>query len=146
MSTYSFLDTQATFTGLTGSISLGNGAAVAEEGISIALKEDKNLQTVGADGEVMNTLRAGKSGQITVRLLKTSPVNAKLMLQYAAQSQSSQLWGNNVVTISQTGVGDLHVGRGCAFSKQPEMHYKKDGDIVEWVFDAGKIDSILGTY
>lgn len=33
--------------------------------------------TVGADGEVMHSLHAGKSGTITVTLLKTSPVNKK---------------------------------------------------------------------
>lgn len=145
-STYSFLDTQASIVGPTGVISLGNGAAVSEEGISIELADDKNVQHVGADGEVMNTLRASKNGTMTVRLLKTSPANAKLMAMYAAQSISSLLWGNNVITVSQSGVGDLHVGRLCAFKKQPAMNYKRDGDIVEWVFDAGKIDSLLGTY
>lgn len=48
--------------------------------------------TVGADGEVMHSLHAGKSGTITVTLLKTSPVNKKLSLMYNAQSQSSATW------------------------------------------------------
>ncbi|WP_436967760.1 hypothetical protein [Burkholderia multivorans] len=26
------------------------------------------------------------------------------------------------------------------------MGYKKDGDVIEWVFDAAKIDSVLGSY
>jgi hypothetical protein len=42
------------------------------------MTEAKNTMTVGADGEVMHSLHAGKSGTITVTLLKTSPVNKKL--------------------------------------------------------------------
>jgi hypothetical protein len=61
------------------------------------MTEAKNTMTIGADGEVMHSLHAGKSGTITVTLLKTSPVNKKLSLMYNAQSQSSALWGNNVI-------------------------------------------------
>jgi hypothetical protein len=53
------------------------------------MTEAKNTMTVGADGEVMHSLHGGKSGTITVTLLKTSPVNKKLSLMYNAQSQSS---------------------------------------------------------
>ena len=49
--------------------------------------------TVGADGEVMHTLRADKSGTVTLTYLKTSPVNAQLQALYDAQSLDSRLWG-----------------------------------------------------
>lgn len=146
MSTYSFLNVQATIAGPGGTINLGYGAAVADEGITVQRAGDKNVMLIGADGEGMNTLRADKSGSITVRLLKTSPANAQLMALYNAQSLSSTTWGQNVVTVTQTGVGDLHACRQVSFKKVPDMNYKKDGDIVEWAFDAVKIDSILGTY
>ncbi|CAK8739195.1 hypothetical protein SODG_007529 [Sodalis praecaptivus] len=55
--------------------------------------------TLGADGEGMHSLHAGKSGTITINLLKTLPVNKKLMLAYNAQSQSSSVWGNNVFVV-----------------------------------------------
>ncbi len=87
--TYSFIDVSASLTGPTGSIDLGYGSANSEEGITVAMTEAKNTMTVGADGEVMHSLHAGKSGTITVTLLKTSPVNKKLSLMYNAQSQSS---------------------------------------------------------
>ncbi len=87
--TYSFIDVSASLTGPTGSIDLGYGSANSEEGITVTMTEAKNTMTVGADGEVMHSLHAGKSGTITVTLLKTSPVNKKLSLMYNAQSQSS---------------------------------------------------------
>lgn len=146
MQAYSFLNTQATLSGPGGSINLGYGAATAAEGITITRAGDKNVMTIGADGEGMNTLRADKSGSFTVRLLKVAPANAQLMAMYNAQSISAALWGQNVLTVTQTGVGDLHTARQCAFKKVPDISYKQDGDIVEWTFDAVKIDSLLGTY
>lgn len=75
MSTYSFMDVTATLTGPTGSIDLGYGSASSEEGIVVAMGGPKNTMTIGADGEVMHSLHADKSGTITVNLLKTSPTN-----------------------------------------------------------------------
>ncbi|AUO22523.1 phage protein [Pseudomonas sp. NC02] len=146
MPTYSFLDVNATLVGAGAVIDLGAGSANAEEGISTAMVDDKNTMLIGADGEGMHSLHAGKSGTVTVRLLKTSPQNAKLMALYDAQGLSSSLWGMNVITITNSASGDAIGCRGCAFKKRPDLNYKKDGDIVEWVFDSIKIDAILGTY
>jgi hypothetical protein len=146
MSTYSFKNVNATIAGPGLLVSLGYGAAVAKEGIEIAMAGDKNKMTIGADGKGMNTLIADKSGQITVRLLKTAPANAVLMAAYDAQSMSASLWAQNVITVSQATVGDIHTGRQCSFKKRPTIKYAEDGDMYEWVFDSVAIDGILGTY
>lgn len=146
MSTYSFFDVQATLVGPTGIVQLGYGAAVADEGITIEAAGDKNTMIIGADGEGMHSLHADKSGTVTVRLLKTSPTNAKLMAMYDAQTLSSALHGQNLITVTNPVAGDMTTARSCAFKKRPSLAYKKDGDIVEWVFDSIKIDTILGTY
>jgi hypothetical protein len=119
MSTYSFLDVSASLAGPTGLVELGYGSANAEEGITVTMTEAKNTMTIGADGEVMHSLHAGKSGTITVTLLKTSPVNKKLSLMYNAQSLSSATWGNNVIVIRNKVSGDTTTARSCAFQKQP---------------------------
>ncbi|MDP3351813.1 MAG: DUF3277 family protein [Hydrogenophaga sp.] len=146
MSTYSFQDVQATLVGPTGVLDLGYGAAVAEEGITIEMAGDKNTMMVGADGEGMHSLHADKSGTITVRLLKTSPQNAKLQAMYGAQTLASQLHGQNVITVRNPASGDITVARSCAFKRKPSLNYAKEGDTVEWVWDAIKIDTVLGTY
>jgi hypothetical protein len=146
MATYSFQDVTATLVGPGGAFSLGYGEANAAEGISISRKENRNTMTIGADGEGMHSLSADKSGQVTLRYLKTAPVNAKLMALYDAQQLDSHQWGKNLIEIGHSAAGDLHTARECAFSKVPDMKYGKDSDIVEWVFDAIKIDGILGTY
>lgn len=146
MSTYSFLDTQCSLTGSGGVVDLGYGAAIAEEGITIAMAGDKNTMTIGADGEGMHSLHCDNSGQITVRLLKTSPSNQKLMNMYNSQKGSSKAWGNNTITLNNTASGDNITGQKCAFKKVPDFVNAKDGGIVEWTFDAIKIDEMLGTF
>lgn len=146
MPTYSFMDVSASMTGPTGIIDLGYGAANADEGITVAMAEAKNTMTVGADGEVMHSLHAGKAGTVTVTLLKTSPVNKKLSLAYNAQSQSSALWGNNVFVVRNSASGDLVTIRSAAFQKQPDFANAKDGGTVAWVFDGGKVDELLGEF
>lgn len=146
MSTYSFLDVSASIVGPGGAFDLGYGAATAEEGITVAMVEAKNTMTIGADGEVMQSLHAGKAGTITVTLLKTSPTNAKLSAMYAAQSLSSATWGNNVIVVRNSASNDLCSARVVAFQKIPDWQNAKDGGTVAWVFDAGKIDQLLGTF
>ncbi|GAB7212501.1 hypothetical protein OS31_40110 [Dickeya oryzae] len=80
MPTYSFMDVTATLVGPTGSIDLGYGSANSDEGITVTMAEAKNTMTIGADGEVMHSLHAGKAGTVTINLQKTSPVNKKAEL------------------------------------------------------------------
>lgn len=146
MATYSFQDVAASLAGPTGVVDLGYGSANAEEGISIEMAGDKNTMLIGADGEGMHSLHADKSGTVTVRLLKTSPQNAKLQAIYDAQSLSAALWGQNVILVRNSQSGDVTTARSCAFKRKPALNYKKDGDVVEWTFDSIKIDTILGVY
>jgi hypothetical protein len=146
MAAYSFLDVQASIVGPGGSFSLGSGSGAAKEGIEIEPAGDKDVLTIGADGKPMHSLLADKSGKVTVRLLKTSPVNAQLMAMYDAQALSSSTWGLNTITVTQTASGDVSTARSVAFAKKPKLDYATEAGTVEWVFNAGYLDSVLGTY
>lgn len=143
---YSFLNTQCTIVGPGGSFSLGYGAGVAEEGITIEMAGDKNTMTVGADGTPMHSLHADKSGTATVRLLKTSPVNQQLMQMYDLQTTDASLHGQNLIRLSNTAAGDVTSCRAVAFKKKPSNVYAKDGGMNEWIFDCGAVDTLLGNY
>lgn len=145
MSTYSFLDVVASISGPGGNFQLGSGAGAADEGITTSFNDAKNTMTPGADGQVMHSLHAAKTGKYTIRLLKTSSVNAQLSQLYASQSQSSSFWGQNTITINDTARGDVITGRQCAFAKHPDVVYAKDGNFNEWEFDVGQHDPLLGT-
>jgi hypothetical protein len=146
MPTYSFMDVNGTLNGPGGSFPLGYGSANAKEGIEITMNADKNTMLIGADGEGMHSLKGDKSGTVTLRYLKTSPRNAQLMALYDAQSLSAKLWGQNIITVTQDAVGDIHTAREAAFKKKPDMKYAEEGDILAWTFDCIKIDGLLGTY
>lgn len=145
MTTYSFLDVQAGIVGPGAAFSLGADAGVSEEGISVAMTEDKNTMTIGAGGQGMHSLHAGKSGQLTVRLLKTSPTNLKLSAAYALQTADSSLHGQNTIVITNPKTGDIVTAQQCAFKKLTDLAYAKDGGFNVWVFDAIIIDTLLGS-
>lgn len=144
--TYSFIDVQASITGPGGSLDLGYGSGNSKEGITVTRTQDRNNMTVGADGSVMHSLRADKSGTVTLRYIKTSDLNAKLQAMFNVQSLDSSLWGSNLISLTQKASGDKVVCSFCAFSRDPDMTYAEDGDMIEWAFQCGQIDVIRGTY
>lgn len=144
-STYSFLDVNATISGPFGSFTIGAGSANAEEGISVEFTEDKDRLLVGADGSPMHSLNASQAGKIMVRLLKTSPVNSQLAQLYAAQTQSSAYHGKNIIVITNLATGDDYTCTSVAFTKFPRNDYAKEAGMLEWDFNAGVIDPVLGS-
>ncbi|MCT4709016.1 DUF3277 family protein [Enterobacteriaceae bacterium H11S18] len=146
MGTYSFMDVTASLTGMTSVIDLGAGSANADEGISVSMGVAKNTMTIGIDGEVMQSMTPGKSGTITVTLMKTSPANKKLMQAYNTQVLSSATWGRNTIVIRNTASGDTITASSVAFQKLPDNKNGKEGGSVAWAFDCGKIDQVLGEF
>jgi hypothetical protein len=144
MATYSFLDISCLMAGPGVASNLAAGASAAEEGITVEASTDKNVMTIGADGTGMHSLVADDSCKVTIRLLKTSPLNKVLMAAYDAQSLSSSLWGINTFTLSDTARGDFTVVQQAAFKKRPTLTYAKEGGIMEWEFDGIQVNSILG--
>ncbi|HWI02393.1 MAG TPA: phage protein [Acidimicrobiales bacterium] len=143
---YSFLDVVASLSGPGGTVDLAAGAGAAEEGITIEPTEDKNIMTIGAGGEGMHSLVAGEASTVTVRLLKTSPVNAQLQTMYNAQTQSSLLHGRNSITVRNLAGGDLVNLARVAFARRPTVTYAKEGGMMEWTFHAVKTSQNLGRY
>lgn len=146
---YSFLDVVATLvypggsTTFTATASVG-GLGFSEEGIRITRVADKNAMVVGADGSVMHSLRATRAAKITISLWKTSPGNALLSQIYNQQSVASSLWGQNQLTINNTATGDNITAIYGAFTKQPDNLNRAEGGVMDWEFDFGYVDEILG--
>lgn len=144
MSTYSFLSIQAALVGPGGTISLGAGAGNAEEGIDIEPSTEINTMTIGADGTPMHSLSGNKSGKVTVRLLKTSPINQLVQALYNYQTANPRYHGQNTLSIADSARGDVITCQAVAFNKATPLKYAKDGAFNEWIFDAGVIDRVLG--
>jgi predicted SPOUT superfamily RNA methylase MTH1 len=146
MPAYSFQDVEATLSGPTGDADLGFGASIAKEGITIVRSRDTNTMDIGADGGGQHSLHADKSGHVTIRTLKTSPLNSTLQTMYDAQRASASLWGQNVIVVSETESGDVTTCQEVAFKKDADLTYADEAGIMEWGFDAILIDKVLGTF
>jgi len=144
MPAYSFLDVMCAISGPGGTFTLSPGDGNAEEGVTVTMAEDKDTMTIGADGVVMHSLHAAKPGTVAVRLLKISPTNAQLAALYGVQALSAATWGVNTITINDLARGDNITARQAAFVRMPAINYAKIGGTVEWVFNAGFIDIMLG--
>lgn len=144
MTAYSFADVHAALAGPGGLISLGSGSANADEGITAEFVEDQNSMTTGADGSAQHSLRQSKSGRLVVRLLKTSVTNALLNAMWNFQRSSAATWGQNVLTVSDIARGDVYTCQQVAFKRHPANTWGKDAGFLEWEFDVGVMDPLLG--
>lgn len=144
--TYSFLDVHAAITGPGGNFPLsGDRVGIAQEGITITPTGDKNIMTIGADGHAMHSLVGDLSGNVTVTLLRTCPVNRLLQNLYNYQSKSSSFWGRNTIVIRDVARGDTITCQEVAFSKAPDNAFATEGGSLVWNFHAGKIERQLGS-
>lgn len=144
MGVYSFGDVQCTIVGPGGAIQLGSSHALANEGISFDFIGNRNTMTTGAGRAVMHSLHAATPATITVRLMKTSGQNFLLGIMFDLQSTSSALWGINTIVVSDTARGDIATGMQCAFQKMPNNNWATEGNILEWIFEAGQAYELLG--
>ena len=142
MAAYSFADVTASITGPGGNFSIGAGAGIASEGITIEWTAESNVMTKGADRSTLHTFVADNSATITVRLLKNSPTNGQLQAMFDLQSSEAALWGSNVIYISSKSLGEIHTATDVAFTKRPNSGFAKEPDMYEWIFHAGEVTSI----
>ncbi len=144
MGVYSFLDTQATFTGPSGTYAIGSSSGVAEEGITTAFLAEKDTLTPGADGEIMHSLHGSNAGKWTIRFLKTSATNALLSSSYNTDRASGgSSWGQNTLRLTNTTSGDVVTLTQAAFVKHADLTYATEGGMQEWEFQ-GKLHVSLG--
>jgi hypothetical protein len=142
MYAYSFLNISGTITGAGGTVSITNGAA--EEGIEVSSVADKNTMLAGADGTVQHSLAASKAAVCTVRFLKEGINNTILQAMYNWQTTNSRDHGRNTIILTDSARGDFLALRNVAFKKAPTYIFAKDAGIMEWTFDVGQLDTILG--
>jgi hypothetical protein len=147
MGTYSFLNFQLSIVGpglnavlgqgtpgAIGGAQIGSNSGAAKEGVSVAFDEDKIGVVTGADGSIMTSLHATQTGTITVRLLKTSPINAVLSQAYNFQRQSSGSTGQNVIRGVDKVRGDTVSGVQMGFVRFPDNEWGEEGNTLVWTF------------
>ena len=144
MALYAFTQYNSSILGVGGAFAIGNGAAVAEEGISIENVADQNIMTKGLDDSTMHSYVANNGATLTLRLLKTAITNQLLQNMWNAQKTTLVGIGANVITGVGILSGDLIVLNQVAFKKQTPLTFAKEGGMNEWIFDCGQAIYYLG--
>ena len=143
MGAYSFLNVVGSLVGPGVTAQIASTAGVAAEGISAAYDGEKDTATTGADGILMHSLHASQTGRMTIRLLKTSPINATLNQAYNFQRQTAANWGQNTIRIVDKVRGDVASLRSAAFVKHGDNVWAENGNTLEWTF-SGYLNETLG--
>jgi len=132
LATYSFADVFGAITGPGGSVAIGGQNGNDEGGITIEAIEDINRLVTGADGSGMHVLNPTRSGRLTIRALKTSPINVQLMNLQNYQRSTSLRHGRNVATVTNPVTGDSYAFEGGAFERVPNNTFAKDATALDW--------------
>jgi hypothetical protein len=142
---YSLVDVSAAIEGPGGNFSLSD-AALANEGITVAMAEDKVSYTAGAGGGGMHNVHAAKHGRVTVRYLQNSPKNRQMMELYNAQNENGGAGGagQNMIDITNNVSGDVIQCQYGSIMKIPDITYAQDGGVREWAILFTIIDIRLG--
>jgi hypothetical protein len=143
MSTYTFLNISASIVGPGLNAQIGSTSGAAKEGLSTEFDEDKVGVVTGADGTIMTSLHAGMTGRMTVRMLKTSPINAILNSAFNFQRANAANTGQNTIRIVDKARGDVATGRQMSFLRHPANTWSEEGNVLEWTF-IGIINEVLG--
>lgn len=110
----------------------------------ISWTDDIGTLTMGADGSGMHSLHAARNGTVTIRLLKTSPLNHQLMTMYNSDTSSGSNYGNNTISVRDPIRGDTITASYCGFKKAPDLTFAKEGGMNEWSWNAAQIEVSLG--
>lgn len=144
MGAYSFLDVQGSVVGPGLATQIGATSGAAKEGLTTSFDETKTAITTGADGAIMTSLKASMTGKITIRLLKTSPINAVLNRAFNFQRASAANTGQNSIRVVDKARGDVVTGRQMSFEKHPDNAWSEEGNVLEWTF-IGIVNEVLGS-
>lgn len=112
----------------------------------ISMKRRSNLaeDEVGADGNMMVSISADHSGEISIKLQQTSSSNKYLMSLANLQEGGGSRFIPVQLYFQDTYRNDIGSGSIGYISKQADMTRGKKGQTHEWVFIVERLDLLCG--
>jgi len=139
MRVYSFLNTVVLVNGVE-----ITGFADGDDVIQINRRVDSGSDRVGADGNMMFSISADRSGEVTLRLLQTSSSNKYLNSLSALQEGGSRTFVPIVVTFQDTYRNDTATGVFGYLKRPADMTRGNTGQTQEWAIVVERLDILLG--
>jgi hypothetical protein len=139
--TYSFLDLSGALTHPDLGAYVFTGEGVGQ--VMITMQDEKTAHNVAADGQVMVSKLAGKTGQIQIQCQQTSAVHKWLLAAHnALYLADTDAWAQMFAELRNTSDGTSHVANGISFGKIGDKTYAAQGGMVTWNLWAANIESI----
>lgn len=139
MKVYSFLNTVVIVNGVE-----LTGFADGDDVIDIKRRTDSASDKVGADGAMLISLSADKSGEFTFKLQQTSPSNKFLASLIALQEGGAKTFVPVTVLFQDTYRQDLATGTVGYLKKPADVTRGAQGNTQEWTVVVERLDLLLG--
>lgn len=139
MKTYSFLNTVF----LVNGVEL-TGFAEGNDVISMERRTDSASDKIGADGNMMVSLSADFSGEISIKLQQTSSSNKYLTKLLNLQEGRGVLFKPIKLFFQDTYRQDIGSGSLGYIKKPADMVRGQNGQTVEWTFVVERLDLLCG--
>jgi hypothetical protein len=139
MRAYSFQDYAMLINGVELS-----GFAEGDDAFMAERRADSASDKVGADGKMMVSISADKSGEFTFKLQQTSPSNKYLMALLALQEFSAKSFVPVNVLCRDTYRNDVASGTVGYIKKPAGQQRGMEGNNQEWVIVTERMDLIFG--
>lgn len=118
--------------------------ADGDDALMIARREDAATDKVGADGRMAVAMSANKSGEITLKLLQTSPTNKVLNSIHNLQGGGPAKFIPMGIIFQDTYRQDRAVGTAGYIKKMTEVTRGAGINTQEWVIVVERLDFLLG--
>ncbi len=120
------------------------GYATGDDVIMAERNVDSASSTVGADGSMMLSVSADKSGKVTFKLLKTSSSNRYLLNRLRELEIGSSSFRPLNMTVKDVHRQDVIVGIAGYVTKPPTTKHGEKGAEHEWVLNFQRLEIDLG--
>lgn len=120
------------------------GWAEGDDVIAIARRTDSASDKVGADGSMMVSISADKSGEFAFKLQQTSSSNKYLMSLCALQEGGAKTFVPVNVLFQDTYRNDLATGTIGYIKKPADIARGAQGNNQEWTVVVERLDLLLG--
>ena len=120
------------------------GWADGDDVIDIKRRTDSASDKVGADGKMMVSISADKSGEITFKLQQTSSSNKFLMALTALQEAAGTNFVPVTVLFQDTYRNDMAAGTVGYLKKPADMTRGTQAQNTEWVIVVERLDMVCG--
>lgn len=139
MKAYSFLNTILYVNGVE-----ITGWAEGDDVITISRRADSASDKIGADGNMMVSISANKSGEFSFKLNQTSPSNKYLASLTALQEGGAKTFIPINVLFQDTYRNDLSTGTVGYIKKPADLQRGEKGNVQEWTVVVERLDMLLG--